>query len=164
VRPPLETTEAFRGSLFRVEVLRWPGKSREVVRHPGASAVVATTGEGDVVLVRQLREAVGERLLELPAGIFDVEHETPEATAARELREETGYRATRIEPLARLLPSPGFSDEVVHLFVAEAEREGEPEPDIEVVLLPLEVAVQAVADGDIADAKTAVGLLLAARR
>jgi 8-oxo-dGTP pyrophosphatase MutT (NUDIX family) len=161
-RPEVE--EAFTGPLFRVEVLRWPGKRRDVVRHPGAAAVVALTGRRQVILVRQLREAVGEPVLELPAGIFDVERESPEETARRELEEETGYRAASMEPLGRILPSPGFSDEVIHLFRTRAERVGEPEDGIEVVTTPLDRAVEAVVGGRIADAKTAVGLLLAARR
>lgn len=162
--PSPATEEVFAGPLFRVEVLRWPGKRRDVVRHPGASAVVAVTPHGDVVLVRQLREATGERILELPAGIFDVESETPEETALRELEEETGYRASAIEPLGRVRTSPGFTDEVVHLFLADVEPAGGPEPGIEVVILPLEAAARAAASGEIDDAKTALGLLLAARR
>ncbi len=147
-----------------MEILRWPGKRRDVVRHPGAAAVLPMTARGSVVLVRQEREAVGEQLLEIPAGIYDVEGESPEDAARRELEEETGYRATRMEPLGRVHTSPGFTDEAIDLFAAEAEPAGRPERGIEVVEMPLEDAVRAVDRGEISDAKTALAILLAARR
>jgi ADP-ribose pyrophosphatase len=136
---------------------------RETVRHPGSCAVVAITPSGDVLLVRQMREAVGETLLEIPAGIMDVEGEGAAACAARELIEETGHRAIGLEPLGRSLSSPGFTDEVVELFLARAtpEPEAAPEEGIGTVRMTLSDAVAAVRDGRIADAKTALGLLLA---
>ncbi len=162
--PAPRSEEVFSGPLFRVEVQYWPDRRRDVVRHPGAAAVVALTRGGKVVLVRQLREAVGERLLEIPAGIYDVEGESPEDAARRELEEETGYRAIGLEPLGRIHTSPGFTDEVIHLFLAEAEPGGEPEAGIEVVEVPLQEALRAVDRGEISDAKTALGILLAGRR
>ena len=153
--------EVFHGRLVSVEV--WEGRYREIVRHPGSCAVVALV-DGDVILVRQLREAVGERTLEIPAGTRDVEGEPAMECAARELLEETGHRAVRIEPLASILMSPGFLDERVELFLADVKPEGAHEDEIEVVLMPLEEAAAAVEDGRIRDAKTAVGLLLAVRR
>ena len=113
--PPPDRREVFRGRLISVEV--WEGRYREVVHHPGACAAVALHGD-DVLLVRQLRDAVGERLLEIPAGTRDVEGEEPAACAAREVLEETGYRVTSIEPLGRILTSPGFCDEEIELFWA----------------------------------------------
>jgi ADP-ribose pyrophosphatase len=160
---PAETREAYRGRLLRLEVERWtdPDREREVVRHPGAVAVLPLTATGDVVLVRQLREAVRDRLLEIPAGIRDVEGEAPEETARRELREETGYRATEVEALGRVHTSPGFADEVIDLFLARVEPGGEPEEaGLQVVTLPLGEAVEAVRAGRITDAKTAVAVLL----
>lgn len=163
MRPP-EVEEVYRGSIFRVEVLRWPGKRRDVVRALGATAVLPLTADGRVVLVRQLREAVGERLLEVPAGLNDEPGEPPLETARRELAEETGYRAASIEPLGRIHTSPGFVDEVCELFVARGcEPEGEPEDGIEVVLVPFEEAVALVEAGEITDSKTVAGILLAAR-
>lgn len=146
--------------MIRLEVRSDP--YREIVRHPGSCAVVATTPSGEVLLVRQMREAVGERLLEIPAGIMDVEGEDAAACAARELIEETGHRAVRLEPLGRFLSSPGFTDEVFELFLARAtpEPEAAAEDGIETVRMPLPEAVAAVRDGRIADAKTALGLLL----
>ena len=160
---PAEVREVFAGRLLRVEVQRWsdPDREREVVRHPGAVAAVPLVGD-DVVLVRQLRESVGKRLLEIPAGIRDVAGESLEDTARREVLEETGYRVTDMEPLGRIHSSPGFSDEVVELFLAKAERTGaSPEEAIEVVTMPLAAAVDAVRRGDITDAKTVAALLLA---
>ena len=162
--PAVEAREAFRGDLIRVVVERWqdPDREREIVRHPGAVAVVALTGTRSAVLVRQLREAVGERLLELPAGVLDVPGEAAEAAARRELEEETGYRAASWSRLGRILTSPGFSDEAVELFLATgAEPIGHGEEGVEVVPLPLDEARAAIENGRIVDAKTIAGLLLA---
>jgi ADP-ribose pyrophosphatase len=162
---PAEVHEVFRGHLLRVEVQRWtdPDREREVVRHPGAVAVVVLTGD-DVVLVRQLRESVGEWMLEVPAGIRDVDGEPPEETGRREVLEETGYRLTEIEPLGRIHSSPGFSDEVVDLFLGRGERtDAAPEHGIEVVRIPRSEAIERVRRGDITDAKTVAALLLAER-
>ena len=162
-----EIREVYRGHTIRVEVGTWEAGEREVVRHPGAVAVVALV-EGDrVMLVRQMREALEQRILEIPAGKRDVAGEPPEETARRELKEETGYRLTSVRPLARIHSSPGFSDEEVLLYVGEAQPDGPAEPDdsegdIEVVVMPLADAVQAVREGRITDAKSAVALLLAA--
>ena len=124
--------------------------------------------QGDrVVLVRQLREALDERILEVPAGKRDEPGESPEDTARREVKEETGYRLTSLRPLGRIHSSPGFSDEEVLLYVGEGVEDGEPEPggseeDIEVVEMPFGEAVRAAHDGRITDAKSVVALLLAA--
>jgi 8-oxo-dGTP pyrophosphatase MutT (NUDIX family) len=140
------------------------GGDREVVRHPGASGVLAVTPSGDVLLVRQVREPVRERLLEIPAGLRDVDGEPPDACAARELLEETGHRATAIHPMGTLLTSPGFADERIELFTATATESPVARPTeegIELVRMPLALAVRAVTDGRIVDAKTAVAVLLA---
>lgn len=160
-----EVEGVYEGPIFSVEVLRWPGKSLDVVRALGASAVLALTPDGQVVLVRQEREAVEERLLEIPAGLLDVEGEPPLETARRELLEEAGYRAGSVEPLGRIHTSPGFVDEVCHLFLAGGcVREKGPEEGIEVLVLPLREAVAMVERGEITDSKTVAALLLAARR
>jgi 8-oxo-dGTP pyrophosphatase MutT (NUDIX family) len=159
---PESSTLAFSGPLFRVEIQTWPGGvRRDVVRHPGACGAVVFVDESHVLLVRQLREAVGRRLLEIPAGIYDVGGEGPEAAVRREIWEETGYRTTKVSPLGSILTSPGFSDERIDLFAAEAGPDGEPEAGIEVVIMGFDEAVRAVRAGEIEDAKTMVALLLA---
>jgi ADP-ribose pyrophosphatase len=163
---PLEVREAFHGSFFRVEVESWPAGQREVVRHPGACAVVAFVEGDDVLLVRQPREAVREMLLEVPAGVLDVPGEDAAVCAVRELMEETGHRVARIESLGAIYTSPGFTDERIDLFLARAEPAGTDatEPGIEVIRMPFGEAVSAVRDGRIVDAKTVVSLLLAGDR
>ena len=139
---------------------------REIVEHAPGAAVVAVDRAGQVLLVRQLRPAVEAALLELPAGLVDAGEE-PIDCAGRELAEETGYAATTLEPLLRFYTSPGFSTELIHLFVAsglhEARVEHDEEEQIEVVRLPLEDAIRRVTEGEISDAKTVAGLLAYAR-
>ena len=160
--PPDERRVLFRGTMIRVEEGRWGEKKREVVRHPGAVAVVPRTSDGQVVLVRQMREALDREILEVPAGTRDVDGEPPEQTGRREVAEETGYRATSMERIGSIVSAPGYSDEVVELFAADVEPGGEPEEGIEVVLMPFEEAVTAVRDGRITDAKSVAALLLLA--
>jgi 8-oxo-dGTP pyrophosphatase MutT (NUDIX family) len=159
---PIATREVFAGKLLRVAVESWPAGEREVVHHPGACAVVALTAEREILLVRQVREVVRERLLEIPAGIFDVDGEDPAGCAARELLEETGYRAVRMEPLGWVYTSPGFTDERIALFRADAVQAGASEDGIEVVRLPVAGGPEAIRDGRIRDLKTVAGVLLAA--
>lgn len=162
---PVSVREVFAGRLIRVTVEQWPAGEREVVRHPDGCVVVAFTPEGSVLLVRQAREAVRRELLELPAGLLSPTDEGGAACAARELLEETGYLATRLEPLGRFYSSPGFTDEALELFLADAVPGGRPvETELEVVPMDLDEALRAVQDGRIADAKTALGLLLVAAR
>src|SRR6266508_3498000 len=116
---PESRREVFRGGLIRVAVESWPAGEREVVHHPGAAAIVAVTAHGDVLLVRQMREAIRRSLLEIPAGIFDVAGEEPAVCAARELREETGYRAASVRRIGAVYTSPGFADERIELFAAD---------------------------------------------
>jgi ADP-ribose pyrophosphatase len=151
----------FEGRLISIEVVE--GRYREIVHHPGACAAVALHVD-DVVLVRQLRDAVGESLLEVPAGVRDVEGEEPADCAAREILEETGYRVTSIEPLGRVYTSPGFTDEAIELFLARVEPDRTGEDEIEIVRMPLAEAARAALDGRIRDAKSAVAILLAADR
>jgi ADP-ribose diphosphatase len=162
---PESSREVFRGKLLRVEVEQWPSGEREVVRHPGTCGVVALTESGEVLLVRQMREPVRQSLLEIPAGIYDVEGEVPEESAARELMEETGYRASHLEALGRIYSSPGFTDECMDLFLAHAEDAGGPgEEGIEVIRVPFDEAIEAVRNGGITDAHSVAALLLARDR
>ncbi len=143
---------------------------RDVVHHPGWVAVVPLTDDGHVVCVRQYRAAVGQWLLEIPAGICDVDGEEPEVTARRELAEEAGVAAEHVELVATIHNSPGFADEKGWLFLATGlsevpvDRQGVEEDHMEVVRVPVSDAARLVAEGGVTDAKTVVGLLLAAAR
>ena len=136
---------------------------RDVVEHPGSVVIVPMVSEHEVCLVEVGRIAVGETLLELPAGTLD-RVESLEAAAARELAEETGYRAGRIEPVASFWMSPGILRERMHLFVADRLVPGpqalEPGERIRVRIERLETALAMCLEGTIADAKTIAGLLL----
>jgi ADP-ribose pyrophosphatase len=167
----LEGHEVFRGRMLalRVDTVTTPSgltATREVVDHPGAVAVVAQEPGGCLVLVGQYRYAVGEELLEIPAGKIDP-GEDPECTARRELEEETGYKAGTIRKVLSFYTSPGFSNEVIHLYFAQDLARGcaSPGSDEEVVvhLLSPERALEMVACGEIRDAKTVTGILLWAR-
>jgi ADP-ribose pyrophosphatase len=139
--------------------------TREIVRHPGAAAVVPLK-DGAVLLVKQNRHAVGADLLEIPAGKLDVPGEDPVECARRELREETGYVAGTLESLGAFYSSPGFTDERYYLYLATELEQVDPVPDhdngepISAEWLRLDAAVDAVTSGRIVDAKTALGLLL----
>lgn len=163
---PGSVHQAFRGRLVRVEVESWDGHDYEVVRHPGAAAVLAVTPHDDVLLVRQFRPAVRRALVEIPAGLLDVRDEDALTCAAGELFEETGYRHASIELLGGIYTSAGFTDEYIHLFLArtEAEPVGTPEAGIELLRKPFEEMVRAARAGRVSDAKTALALLLAAAR
>lgn len=141
---------------------------RIVIEHPGAVAVVPLAGE-DVVLLSQYRAACSDTILEIPAGKLDDPSEDVQDAARRELVEETGYRAGALHHLTDLWTSVGFCDERISIFVARDVEPGVRNPigpeerAAEVVRMPLDQAIDLVASGIIADAKTAVGLLLAAR-
>ena len=135
---------------------------REIVRHPGAVAVVPLLGDGRVCLLHNDRCSVGGELIELPAGTLEP-GEQPRATAERELAEETGYRAGRMELLAEFYTSPGILDERMYLYVATELVPGPAAPEPGERLRPIVVAWQEamalLRRGEIRDAKTLVGLL-----
>lgn len=171
----LSTTRVYSGRLLNVDVetVRAPDQSEltlEIVRHPGAAAVVPLLSEPggadpQVLLLRQYRYAAAGVLWEIPAGVLKPGEE-PLACAHRELLEETGARAERIEPLTTIYTTPGFTDERIHLFLATGLTVGEPqwEPDefIEVRAEPLSRVLQLIGGGEIADAKSIVALLFVA--
>ncbi len=161
-----------RGRLFRVEVLSWTDErgrpiTREVVRHPGAVLIVPRLGPERVVLVSNYRIAVDKNLWELPAGTLEGDESPPDA-AARELEEETGYRAGRIEPLGQFYSSPGFCDELIHVFVAQelsfVGQRLEPHEQIEAHDFGWSEALAMIDNGEIRDGKTIAGLLMFDRR
>ncbi len=159
--PPKEIREVFRGHTIRVEVGTWEHGEREVVRHPGAVAVVAVVGGDRVLLVRQTREAARSRLLELPAGTLEGGEE-PLACARRELEEETGLRGGEWRELGVVWTTPGFCTERMHLFLAEGCEHGEASPeedeDVQIVRWTRDEVEQRL--GELEDAKTLAGLLL----
>ncbi|HEU4596071.1 MAG TPA: NUDIX hydrolase [Pyrinomonadaceae bacterium] len=141
--------------------------TREVVRHDGGAGVVACFDDRSVALVRQYRHPARRFVLELPAGKIE-DGESPATCAARELEEELGVVAERLEPLSDFYTTPGFCAERLWVFLAtglrETARRHEEDEIIEVVRLPFERALSMLASGEIEDAKTIIGLLLAARR
>lgn len=162
----------YRGRVLTLEVDRVIEPAgleveREVVRHRGAAVVLALTRENQVVLVRQYRYAVGEFIWEIPAGHIG-SGESPEEAAKRELVEETGYHPHRLEKLAAFYPSPGFSDEIMHLFLAMdlEQRSACPEEDesIEVGLFSIEEASSMAEREEIRDGKTLLGLMMLKNR
>ena len=158
---------------FRVEVSRERvtlpnGRVAEldIVHHPGASAVVPFASEDEVLLIRQYRQAAGGVILEVPAGKLDP-GDTPATCAARELEEEAGVRAGRLLPLGRTLTTPGFTDEVIHLFaafdLAPTQTRHESDEVITVLRVSLAEALDWIWRGELVDAKSALALLHAAR-
>ena len=135
----------------------------EIVRHPGAAAVVPLKDNGTVVLIKQFRHAAGGFIYEIPAGKLHPA-EDPMHCAARELEEEIGYVAGRLELLTSILTAPGFTDEVIHIYKATGMTAGRQQLDrdevLEVLEISLEEAIKMIKAGTIRDAKTIVGLRL----
>lgn len=149
----------------RVEMPDGRVVEREVVEHHGAVAVVAVDDDGRVVLIRQYRHPLGERLLELPAGLIDIQGEDPLEAARRELAEETGLAARDWSVLVDVALSPGFTDEALRVYLARGLSETErPDPeheeaDLELVRMPVAEAVRAALAGTIVNATAVAGLL-----
>ena len=143
---------------------------REIIHHPGAVAVLPLHDDGTVTLVHQYRVAVGSDVWEVPAGLRDIADEPTEETARRELAEEVGLRAGRLERLAMFHNSVGFSDEAVVIYLARDlsavadDRQGVEEEHMRVERMPLDAALAMVDDGRITDAKTVIALLTLSRR
>jgi ADP-ribose pyrophosphatase len=142
---------------------------RDIVHHPGAVGIVPVLDDGRVVLVRQYRAPLDAEVLEIPAGIRDVEGEPPEVTARRELVEEVGLQAEDVDLLCRFHNSPGCSDEEVFVFVGTGlsevpdDLQGIEEEHMTVERVDLADAVTMISQGAITDAKTIIGLTLVAR-
>lgn len=167
---PFDRERIFEGKIITLE--RWKVKlpngqdaDREIILHKGAAAVVPVDDEGIVTLVRQCRIAVGKITLEIPAGKLDGEGEDPLVCASRELEEETGLCAKEIRLLSAIDTTPGFCSERIHIYLATGLTSTKAHPDedefVALVRMPLVDAVQLVASGEICDAKSCVGLLLA---
>jgi ADP-ribose pyrophosphatase len=158
---PDSAERVYVGSLLELTVERWGENEREIVEHPGAVAIVAVDRDEQVTLVRQLREATRQHLLELPAGTAE-EGEAPLETAKRELQEECGLTGGEWRELAAFWTTPGFCRERMHLFAAEGVEHGRPSPAadeaLELVRWPLAEIGEHL--HEIEDAKTLAGLLL----
>ncbi len=167
----LASEDVYRGRVFSVSVdtVREQGRehTRDVVQHPGSGAIVAAHDDGTVTLVRQYRHPAVKYLLEIPAGSRD-DFESPEVCAARELGEELGLVAGNLEKLTEFFVSPGFCAEKMWVYLATDLTETAPNPEddehLELVRLPLKRALEMITDGEIEDAKTIIGLTLAAAR
>jgi ADP-ribose pyrophosphatase len=152
---------------LNLETVRLPNGATvelEIIHHPGAAAIVPMKDEETVLLIRQYRHAAGGYILEIPAGTLRP-GEDPGACAARELEEEIGFRPSALEPLATFFTTPGFTDEVIHIYKATGLTPGKQNLDhdevLEVVELPLREAIGRIGDGTIRDGKTIVGLQVA---
>ncbi|MFK7895607.1 MAG: NUDIX hydrolase [Myxococcota bacterium] len=136
----------------------------DLLRHPGASAVVPFLNDETVLMIRQYRFATGGEILEIPAGKLDP-GEAPEVCAVRELEEETGYRAGRVEKLGAIWTTPGFTDEIIHLYAAfdlePTEQNLQPDEVIQLVPMSLDEAIEGIRNTPIYDAKSGMALLLA---
>jgi ADP-ribose pyrophosphatase len=172
--PVVSSSEQFHGRLVtvRADKVRMPGSNvaeREVVLHPGAVAVLALDGAGQVLLIRQYRHPVSRLLWEIPAGLRDVAGEPPWHTARRELLEEAGYRARDWRVLADYYSSPGFTTERLRIFLARelefvppGERDFVPQDEESQLVpawLPLDEAVRKVLAGELHNGATALGIL-----
>jgi ADP-ribose pyrophosphatase len=171
----LASKELYKGKIFTLnrDTVRLPDGSTaefDIVRHPGAAAIVPFLNdpEGDdpqILLLRQYRYAAGGYIYEIPAGRLD-DGESPEACAVRELREETGCSAAQMEPLYSMLTTPGFSDELIHVFratgLAHGETAREADEFADVVIMRLAEALELIRTGEIVDGKTALSILYAA--
>jgi len=168
----LEAKKVYTGKIIevRVETVELPNgnkSSREIVSHPGAVAVVPNNEHGEVILVRQYRKPTNAVILEVPAGKLEAD-ESSYACALRELKEETGLSAGKMEHLFDFYTTPGFFDEVMHLFLATELIQGKKQPDsdelLETIKLPLVDAISKAMAGELNDAKTLVGLFAAKKR
>lgn len=167
----LGSEEIYKGRVIEValDTVREGGLTytREVVRHPGGAAAVPVHDDGTVTLVRQYRHPAAGYVLELPAGRLEG-HERPEQCAARELEEELGIVAARMEHLSEFYTTPGFCAEKLWVFLATGltvtAQRLEADEVVEVVRLPFRRALEMIASREIEDSKTIIGLLLAAQR
>ena len=167
----ISSEKVFEGRVFNVTVdTVSEGEhtyKREVVHHTGSAVIIPVHDDGTVVLVRQYRHPAVRYLLEAPAGTL-ADGERPEVGAARELQEELGLTAARLEKLSEFFVSPGFLEEKMWVFLATDFTEGNQKLDddefLDIVRLPITEALEMITSGEIQDAKTIIGLMLAAPR
>jgi len=165
----IESKQIYKGKVvqLRVDTVSLSDgrtKIREIVVHPGAAAIVPLMNEGEgedkeVLLVEQYRKAVESKTLEIPAGTLE-EGESPEECARRELIEETGFQASKLDKLIDFYPSPGFSSEIIHIFKAsELKKVSEGEAELPIRFVELNELLTKIRNGEINDGKTIIGVL-----
>ncbi len=163
----IESETIYKGRIIdvHIEKVRLPnGKesTREVVKHPGAVAVIAKTEDDKYLFVRQFRKPLERTIVEIPAGKLEA-NEDPMETAKRELYEETGYKCQRLKHITSFYTSPGFADEIIHLYEAfnltEGQQKTEEDEFVDVLKLTLDEAQKLVEQQEIIDAKTAYAVL-----
>ncbi len=168
---PLRSEQLVDGALLKVyrDQAEMPdGRTavREWIDHPGASAVVPLFGDGRTILVRQFRYPPRRVFWEVPAGKLDADGEPPEAVAARELEEETGWRAHHFDHLGSSYPCIGYSNEIIHFYLARDLERGQQELEdhefVDVETMPLTEAIAMARRGEIMDMKSVTALLFAA--
>lgn len=166
---PINREIVFSGRIVeaRVDTLLTPdGRqiTREIIHHPGAVAIIPIDSDDNALLVRQYRYPVGHDLLEIPAGVIE-EGESPDSTAQRELREETGYASRNLRPLGGIYSSPGFCDEILYIYLArdlvESKLPADDDEDITLERVPMSDVGRLIRLGEIQDAKSVAGLLMA---
>ena len=164
----LESKSIYKGrivnlSVNKVKLSNGYIRTREIIHHSGSVAILPLLSNDNVVLVKQYRSAPGKTLLEVPAGTLEA-HEVPIDCAKRELIEETGYKANKIEKMGSYYVSPGYSNEVIHHFVAKdlhkRERNLDEDENIEVVEINLKKVINMMKNGEIQDAKTTLSFTL----
>lgn len=157
----------FEGKVIRVRVdkIKLPDEKlaeREIVEHPGGVGIVAITDNNEIILVKQFRKPIEKAIYEIPAGKLD-SGEAHRLCGIRELKEETGMTAEKFEYLGYMYPSPGFINEVTHIYFAEGLSQGDTDPDedefLDIVRVPLDEAYEMALNGELHDAKTVFGIL-----
>jgi ADP-ribose pyrophosphatase len=165
----ISSERIYEGAILNVrrdEVTAVKGHAyREIIEHNGAVAMIAVRDNGNIVLVKQYRYACGREVLEIPAGKIDKGEADPQQAACRELKEETGYTAENIKYLGKINPSVAYSEEVIYIYAMTQLTDGEQNLDedeaINVVEMPFAEAYEMAAKGELVDAKTVAGLLMA---
>ncbi len=165
----MKSEKIYEGKIvnLRVDTVELPDKKyskREIVEHPGAVGIIPITDDGKLILVRQYRKPVEKFLLEIPAGRLEI-NEEPRETGLRELKEETGYQAEKLEYVFEFYPSAGITTEKIHLFIARGLTPGETDFDsgefLETEIVSIKDLERMVKRGEILDSKTVIGLYLA---
>ncbi len=168
----LKTEDIYQGNIIKIQnmTVSLPnGKqaTRDIVLHPGASVIIPFNEKGELYMVKQFRKPLDKTTLELPAGKLDSKGEDPKVCAERELMEETGLRAGKLDYLISIHTTPGFCNEVIHMYTATELTQGESCTDedefLDVEKIHVSTLVDKILNHEITDAKTIIGVLLAER-